>query len=467
MADEKGSGPPNKRRRPPMTIDVKATEVASETAARSEPVDPAPESSRADVVTEPTSEGTPEPVPEPGSSSSGEPPRTRGWRDRLDVSGLNVRMAALRGRISERINWQLIASGAVGAAAMLAALFALWGAGAFETRDDLTPIIAAQFAMLKQEVRDVANRPPPAALDRPALAELAARAGAAEQALGRLSDLDARLGKVEAAAAAPRAAQPDQALSARVSALETAERPLADLRQSVDASSTAARDAKSRADAAFEAAQKASPPGVAPAEMQALSARVTAVEQIAKTAEEKIARTAGADRIARLAFVAVALRGAVERGDPFTHELAAVKPLVPDAAALAPLEPFAATGVPRAAVLARELSQLSGPMLSAAGTAPREGGIFDRIQQNAERLVRIRPINETPGDDAATVVARADAKAQHGDLTGAVSELAALPASVRAPAEAWMKKAQAQIAALAAARGLADNAIGTLGKAAP
>ncbi len=112
----------------------------------------------------------------------------------------------------------------------------------------------------------------------------------------------------------------------------------------------------------------------------------------------------------------MALRSAVERGEPFAQELAAVKPLVPDAAATVPLEPFAATGVPRTAALARELSQLGGAMLNAAGAPPRDGGIMDRLAQNAERLVRIRPINEAPGDDPATVVARADAKATHGDL---------------------------------------------------
>jgi len=348
---------------------------------------------------------------------------------------------------------------------MLAIVVALWGIGVFHERDDLT----GRIATLERQLRVLANRPQPPALDQRALTELAARVGAAEQAMGRLSDLDARIAKAEAAAAAPRAAQPDQALAARVGALEAAIRPLGDLRQSVDAAGAAARDAKGRADAAFEAAQKtpARAPTVAPAELQALAARVTALEQAAKSIEQKIAVTAGADRVGRLAFIAAALRAAVERGEPFAPELAAVKPLVPDAAGLAPLEPFAASGVPRTAALARELSQLAGPMLSAAGAAPREGGILDRIQQNAERLVRIRPINETAGDDPATVVARADAKASHGDLAGAIAELGALPPAVRAPAESWIKKTQAQIAALAVARRLADDAIAALAKAAP
>jgi hypothetical protein len=103
-------------------------------------------------------------------------------------------------------------------------------------------------------------------------------------------------------------------------------------------------------------------------------------------------------------------------------------------------------------------------MLSAAGAPPREAGIFDRLTQGAEKLVRIRPINETPGDDPATLISRAEVKAANGDLAGALADLSRLPDAVRAPAGDWMKKAEAQAAALAAARRLADNAVGGLAK---
>jgi len=397
MADEQ-SDPPNKRRRPPTTIDVKATEVVSEAPATSENPDSAPES--------PPSETAEAPPPPSGDAPASEPP--------------------------ERTTWRLAAACAAGAAAMLLVLLALWGAGVFQSEDQVTP----RLTRLEQHLLALENRPQPPAADPRAVVDLTARVAAAEQALARLSEIDARLTKAEAAANAPRAGQPDQALTSRVTALENA-------------------------------AQKTSPPAASPAEVQALAARVAALEQAAKAAEQKLAVTAGADRAGRLAFLATALRGAVERGETFTQQLAAAKPLVPDAAALSALEPFAATGVPRNAALARDLAQLAGPMLNAAGTAPREGGILDRIQQNAERLVRIRPISETPGDDAATVIARADAKASHDDIAGAVTELGALPPAVRAPAEPWIKKAQAAIAALAAARKLADDALGTLAKAAP
>ncbi|MEA2878473.1 MAG: hypothetical protein QOF14_3669 [Hyphomicrobiales bacterium] len=454
MADDKGSpsGPPGgKRRRPPTTIDLKATEIASDSVNPSEPTDSAKETppSEAPAAASKAGESPPEAAPAP--------PPGPGWRPEwLASAAMNDRLSALRARVAEQ-NWRVAGAGAAGAAAVFVIFLALWAFGSFGARDDWTAPLAARLATLESQVRDLAARPQPPAVDPRALADLTARVAAAEQA-----------------AAAPRPAQPDPALTGRVTALEAAVRPLAELGSRVDAASAAARDAKARADAAFEAAQKNS--AVAPAqaadhkELEALVARVTALEEAAKATEEKIARaaaSAGADRAGRLAFVAVALRSAVERGEPFAQELAAVKPLVPDAAATAPLEPFAATGVPRTAALARELSQLAGPMLNAAGTAPRDGGIMDRLAQNAERLVRIRPINEAPGDEPATVVARADAKATHGDLSGALAELGSLPAPVRAPAQGWMKRAEAQVAALAAARALADNAVAALAKAAP
>ena len=172
----------------------------------------------------------------------------------------------------------------------------------------------------------------------------------------------------------------------------------------------------------------------------------------------------GPDRAGRIAFVAVALRAAAERGDPFAQELAAAKALAPAAAVLAPLEPFATTGVPRPAALARELSQVAPQMLTVAGPA-RESGILDRLQQNAERLVRIRPINEGAGDDPGTVVTRAEVKATHGDIAGALAEIARLPEAIRAPAQGWIRRAEMQVAALTAARRFAETTVDALAKA--
>lgn len=495
MASDKRSPPGTGRRKPP-TIELKATEIASEPVKPAEPIDPPKETPRAEPPEAAAGPQAASPDPRP------EAQRPKWQPEWLDVAALQARAAELRAHLTEHTNWRLVGAGAVGAAVMLA-LLALFAAGAFSPRDDASAALATRLSGLESQLRDLAGRPQPTGLDQRALADLAARVGAAEQAMGRLADfetrlgraeqsavrlgdldtriakaeqsvtlgtgrmaeLDTRLARTESAAAAPRAAQPDAALNDRIAALEGTLRSLGEVAARIDAAGAAAREANTRADAAFEAAQKTPPAAAADHQaIEALAARVAALEQAAKSAQERIASTAGADKAGRLAFVAVALRATVERGDPFAQELAAVKPLVSDAKTLAALEPFAAGGVPRVATLAREFSQLNAAMLAAAGAPPRDGGIMDRLQANAERLVRIRPISEAPGDDPTAIIARADVKAAHGDLAGAVAEVSSLPPAVRAPAQAWIARVEARNAALAAARNLADAAVGALAR---
>jgi hypothetical protein len=436
MADD--SDP--RRRRPPTTIDLKATEVASALGS-AEAADPANET--------------------PGDKPAEAP---KGWRpDWLHAGALRDRVAGLRPRWG---SLRLIAAGVVGAAIMLAAFATLWASGMFTPNNDVEAFLAGRIAVLEQQVRELAAKPAAPAPDQRPLNELAARVTALEQMRDRLAGLDARIGKIESTAAAPRTATTDQSLVGRIAALEAATRPLADLGGRIDAAAAAARDAKARADAAFEAAQKtaAAPAAIASEQKDtaAIAARVATLEQALKGAQEQLARAGtGTDKPARLAFAALALRSAVEHGDPFARELAAAK-LFADPALIAPLEPFAATGVPRAITLARELPGLATQMLAAATPAAPREGIFERLQQNAERLVRIRPVNEIPGDDPAAVISRAEVKASHLDLAGAIAELNRLSDNVRAPAQAWIKRAEAQVAALAAARKLAETSAAAL-----
>jgi hypothetical protein len=203
-------------------------------------------------------------------------------------------------------------------------------------------------------------------------------------------------------------------------------------------------------------------------EIETQSNRIAALERTAGTIQAELDKrpTLASDRMLRLALASAALRTAVERGEPFTAELAAVRPLTADTA-LAALEPFATTGAPTNAALARELSVLAPALRRAAGAVPSESGFFDRLKINAERLIRIRPIDETPGDDPAAVIARIEVKAAHADVAGALADLAKLPAPVRAPAQPWIGKAEARIAAVETSRQIAADAINALGKATP
>ncbi|RAI27587.1 COG4223 family protein, partial [Rhodoplanes serenus] len=180
--------------------------------------------------------------------------------------------------------------------------------------------------------------------------------------------------------------------------------------------------------------------------------------------QQQVAQRANApvsDRAVRLAVLASGLRTLVDRGAPYTAELAAAKQLVSDPQTFAPLEPFTASGVPSALVLGRELAAVVPAMLK-AGELPARDDYLDRLQAEAEKLVRIRPVKDTAGDDLAAQIGRAEAKARQADLAGAVAELAKLPPAVRAPAEPWIKKAEARQAAVAAAQRVASGALGAL-----
>jgi hypothetical protein len=175
------------------------------------------------------------------------------------------------------------------------------------------------------------------------------------------------------------------------------------------------------------------------------------------------ASQAGSDRASRLALTATVLRSLVERGEPFAVELAIVKPLAPDAAEIATLEPFAASGVPSDAMLGRELAALIQPMLQRAPTeTPSGGGFLNRLQANAEKLVRITPVGEARGDDRGAILSRAEQRAAQGNVAGALTEIGKLPADARTPLQSWIDKAQARGKAIEAGRHLAATAIAAL-----
>lgn len=447
MADD-SSEAGGKRRRPP-TIDLKATEVASEPVQPPEPTEKPAEMSRA--AASPDNQA-------PAESASAKAPESKpdGKPDWLGTAPWNERLSSMRRDLSLAFDWRLLGAGVAGAAVMLALfgimLLAAYAGGAFTPRDTTAPLVA-QIRSLEQRVRELSDRPPPTPPDPRPFADLSARVAAAEQAFAKL----------DAAARTPRPAQADPALAERVAALEAALRPLTDASARIDSASAAARDAQARADAAYEAAQKGQP-GAASSqkEIDDLVARVTALEQAAKTAEARITTNAGADKASRLAFTADALRGAVARGGPYARELSAVRPLLPDTRVLAPLETFATTGIPSADALSRELAQLSPTMLAAAGTPAPDSSLLGRLQSTG--LIKLRPLNEAAGNDPASVIGRADAKAGHGDLAGARADVASLPPAVQAPAQSWIARVDARDAALSAARNLAENAIGTLAK---
>ena len=317
-------------------------------------------------------------------------------------------------------------------------------------------------------------------------------------------EFSARLDKIEAALAAQQTAlaaqrtdaaqRPDAALASRITATEGETKSLGDsvaaLTRRIDGIATTVGNAAAHADAAMAAVEaaknSAQQSGVQRTDLDALANRVAAVEGVTnrmaavesavkplsetvKALSENVANVArrpasADDRTARTTVAAEALRAAVERGAPYQAELTAVKSLGVDESVSAPLEPFAAEGVPSVALLARELTALTPALLHVSGAAPSENSFLGRLQANAEKLVRVSPVDAPPGDDPGAIIARIDVDARRSDIAAALAEIARLPEAARSLAAPWVKKAEAREAAIAASRRIAADALAALGK---
>jgi hypothetical protein len=429
--------PGGRRKRPPTVLNLEATEVPPETAASASapPADttpPAPETSVPPSSMKP--EETPfekasyEPPPPP-------PPREPEPRAAEDQPERLPPPTTFLGASQP----QLMA-GAFGAAGGLILFLLLRLFGAFSTTQPVVatqpqPDLSPRLAAIETQLNAIATRPAPADVDPKTLDKT-------------LDDISARLARLESAVAAPRAPVTDPVVLSRITATENASKSLADnvagISRRLDSLEAALRDTNAKID-------------------DRLGKLAAATTELQTRARET---AAGSDRASRLAVASAALRNTVERGDAYAAELAIVKPLASDTAAITALEPFAATGVPSTAALGTELATIIRPMLRAAGEAPRDGGFLEKLQANAEKLVRIRPADEPSGDDRIAILSRIETRAAAGNIAGALTELAKLPADARAPKQAelaaWTTRAQARTKAIEAARALATDAVAAL-----
>jgi len=281
-----------------------------------------------------------------------------------------------------------------------------------------------------------------------------------------ITALDNRMAKLEAAAKT----SGDPTISERLSAADNAMKSLgvamAALTKRSDEVAGTAADARARADASEKAMTELrnsvqdlgrnASAGVSPADVDLVKKRVAALEQLVKAAP--------ADSAARLALSAAALRDAVASGAPFITELEETKSLGADEKILALIVPFAASGLPTLATLAQELRALIPAMQKASGSRAPIAGFLERLEANASKLVRIRPVGVPPGDDASAVLARVEIEAAHAAIDDALTDLNKLNAETRAPAQDWIRKAQARQAALGAARQFASETTHALSK---
>lgn len=343
----------------------------------------------------------------------------------------------------------LVIGGIAGAAAATIVIAIGWSAGLFAS-EQTAAAPDPRVAALETQIKQLQSRPATPAANTGATDALAARIAKVEDSVGKMSSApadDNALKSLGVALAALNRRHDELATNLREtqSRAAAAEKAAADLRSNVqDVSKTAAAGASS-------------------ADLASLQQRLAALEEQSKTARAELAKATESDKSARLALSAAAVRDAVLRGAPFAEDLAQAKSLGADEKTLAPLWPFAASGVPNAKALAKELTDLLPKMKKAVGTPASSGGFLERLQANAENLVRVRPADAPVGNDASAVLARIEQSAVQEDIATALANIGMLPEAARQVAANWVTRAMARQKALDAARDFAAGTTRALG----
>ncbi|MDB5594268.1 MAG: hypothetical protein JWM36_1229 [Hyphomicrobiales bacterium] len=295
----------------------------------------------------------------------------------------------------------------------------------------------------------------------------------------RLDRTDGRLGTLEAR---PAALMPDLGpLAARIGAVETkAASAQADAGRALErAASPAPAPQAPRVDLAplerrlqaLEARQQPTfDAGPLEQRLSSIEAAITPLQAVLNAPKSEVRATQAPSVVetppgdaAAVAVVAESLRQKLERGAPFTIEIAALEKLHADAAQLGPLKGMAEKGAPTAGALADAFEPLAAATLRAGRSEP-SGDFLDRLARNAASLVRVRPVGEATGENTAALVSRIEASLGRGDVQGAVTLWERLPGDAKAPSRDWADRARNRAQADAAARQILDQAIERLGR---
>lgn len=319
----------------------------------------------------------------------------------------------------------LLVAGAIGGAVALAGAWGLHQAGWLLPSDRGTE---EQIAALSGELTALRN-------------ELGGLRGSGDALSQRIEALESGLttlqGDIASLQAGPDGGVPEE-LTARIEALErrqavtqgSATGPgageLSALQQDVEAAGQSASAAlqKSEANAAALARLRE--------DLAALSRRMD---------------TESANPEVAIAIAAVALRSAVDSGEPFTLQLETYASVAPGSPELEALRELAATGVPSRAKIAAAAGEAANAIVRAAHRLPPDAGFLERMLASLRSLVKVRPVGMVEGDTPAAIAARMEVAIQENDFETAVREFESLPPQAQEAGADFIAQVRARLEA--------------------
>lgn len=156
------------------------------------------------------------------------------------------------------------------------------------------------------------------------------------------------------------------------------------------------------------------------------------------------------------------LNDALQGGTPYAEVLDGVRRAGTDSARVAPLEPFAQEGAPTPAELAQSFEPVETAILRES-RGPAEGWT-DRILRMADKVVTVRPVNESGGSGVAASVTRIRQALERGNVVEAAAAWDALPEPARQVSEEWGRQVKAVAEAHRAAQAISSDALATLNR---
>lgn len=146
-----------------------------------------------------------------------------------------------------------------------------------------------------------------------------------------------------------------------------------------------------------------------------------------------------------VAIASAGLKAAIDRGGPFTTELATLEGVKPDDAAVQELKGFATTGVPSRASLVADFPGVADTILAASRSDDPNQSLTDRLLSSAFSSIQVRPVGEVEGETPDAIVARIEQRLTNGDFTAAAAEWDKLPEPAKAASQAYKTALDARI----------------------
>lgn len=444
----------SKSRKDPLTIDLEASRVPSESAATPEAA--TGEAAAAESTGTKASDGIASEnftasnetllsgeAEEPLSAPSPEKPALRDDESKMDAGfGREASSGATRAATPGSPPPQSSGLSAI-AAGLIGGVIALVGAGALQYAGVLPSPNgggdAAAVASLRADMERLQSEL--------AAVQTGGNAGAAE-AVGSLqsridqfaADLDSLRQAVEAGGAGENAGL--AALDTKIADLETRIAQLGQNSGGEPLDLGPVNEKIAALEAQLQAGSQAA--GDAAARMAQIEQTLSGLDATVAELARKLEAQGDQPKIA-LSIAASALKAAIDRGQPFAAELETLAAISPDLPQLDALRAHAEAGVATRDDLVAQMDEAANAMIAADRPVDENAGYLDQLWNSAASLVTVRPVGTVEGEGVPETAARMEAALKQGDLAKALAEYETLPENAKAAGADFAARVKARL----------------------